>query len=218
MHVRWAAILLGLHHPYGGDPLKRISILLVPCWLLVVAGVRERPGRSADASERRAERPPPSRPRPSEPSEDADEPSAHPVVRPERRPRARRPLPRHGRRRCRSQVQSFRGDAFMAGRRHRSVVQAFLDSVGAELEDVSVAFGGAMPARTSLSVGAFRVARRDRGRTSSASSSPPARSRATSTGLDGDVDRRQGRLDGGRRQRRRLLGVHLHRRTTRSTS
>jgi len=52
------------------------------------------------------------------------------------------------------QVQSFRGDAFMAGGGSDPAFDAFLDSVGAELEDVSVAFGGAA---SGLTVGAFRI-------------------------------------------------------------
>ena len=55
------------------------------------------------------------------------------------------------------QVQSFRGDVFMAGGGSDPSFQAFLDSVDAELEDVSVAFGGSMTGETALSVGAFRV-------------------------------------------------------------
>jgi hypothetical protein len=56
------------------------------------------------------------------------------------------------------QVQSFRGDTFMAMGGSDPQFEAFLDSVGAELEDVSVAFGGAGADPTSaLSVGAFRI-------------------------------------------------------------
>jgi hypothetical protein len=55
------------------------------------------------------------------------------------------------------QVQSFRGDIFMAGGGADPSFQAFLDSVDAELEDVSVAFGGSMTGESVLSVGAFRV-------------------------------------------------------------
>jgi hypothetical protein len=53
-------------------------------------------------------------------------------------------------------VQSFRGDVFMTGSTDPSF-EAFLDSVGADLEDVSVAFGGLMSGDSLLSVGAFRV-------------------------------------------------------------
>jgi hypothetical protein len=53
-------------------------------------------------------------------------------------------------------VQSFRGDVFMTGSTDPSF-DAFLDSVGADLEDVSVAFGGLMSGDSLLSVGAFRV-------------------------------------------------------------
>ncbi len=55
------------------------------------------------------------------------------------------------------QVQSFRGDVFMAGGGNDPSFTAFLDSVGAELDDVSVAFGGVMTAENPLSVGAFRI-------------------------------------------------------------
>jgi hypothetical protein len=53
-------------------------------------------------------------------------------------------------------VQSFRGDAFVAMGVDESF-QEFLDSTGAELEDVSVAFGGGLVGETFLSVAAFRV-------------------------------------------------------------
>ena len=55
------------------------------------------------------------------------------------------------------QVSSFRGDVFMSGGSSDPSFQEFLDSVGADLEDVSVAFGGAMSGENPLSVGAFRV-------------------------------------------------------------
>jgi hypothetical protein len=55
------------------------------------------------------------------------------------------------------QVQSFRGDVFMAGGGSDPSFTAFLDSVGAELDDVSVAFGGVMAAENPVSVGAFRI-------------------------------------------------------------
>lgn len=55
------------------------------------------------------------------------------------------------------QVQSFRGDTFMSAGGADPAFEAFLDSIGAELEDVSVAFGGAASGDSFLSVGAFRV-------------------------------------------------------------
>lgn len=55
------------------------------------------------------------------------------------------------------QVQSFRGDTFMAGGGSDPSFEAFLDAVGAELEDVSVAFGGVASGESILSVGAFRI-------------------------------------------------------------
>ena len=57
------------------------------------------------------------------------------------------------------QMLSLRGDAFMQGGGSDPQFEAFLDSVGADLEDVSVAFGGAAGGDPSggLSVGAFRI-------------------------------------------------------------
>ncbi len=53
------------------------------------------------------------------------------------------------------QVISFRGDTLMAGGDIDPSFQDFLDSTGAELEDVSVAFGGTLDG--TLSMAAFRV-------------------------------------------------------------
>jgi hypothetical protein len=61
------------------------------------------------------------------------------------------------------QVQSFRGDTFMAGGGTDPSFEAFLDAVGADLEDVSVAFGGVVSGESFLSVGAFRVLGADEG-------------------------------------------------------
>lgn len=55
------------------------------------------------------------------------------------------------------EVQSFRGDTFAAMGGSDPAFDEFLDSVGADLEDVSVAFGGSAAGGTALSVGAFRV-------------------------------------------------------------
>jgi hypothetical protein len=55
------------------------------------------------------------------------------------------------------QVQSMRGDTFMSIGGSDPAFQEFLDSVGAELSDVSVAFGGAASGESFLSVGAFRI-------------------------------------------------------------
>jgi hypothetical protein len=54
-------------------------------------------------------------------------------------------------------VQSFRGDVFMQAGGSDPSFDAFLDSVGAELDDVSVAFGTSMSAESPLTVGAFRI-------------------------------------------------------------
>jgi hypothetical protein len=54
-------------------------------------------------------------------------------------------------------VQSFRGDVFMQAGGSDPSFDAFLESVGAELDDVSVAFGTSMSAESPLTVGAFRI-------------------------------------------------------------
>ena len=55
------------------------------------------------------------------------------------------------------EVQSMRGDTFMSLGGSDPSFQEFLDSVDAELSDVSVAFGGAASGESFLSVGAFRI-------------------------------------------------------------
>jgi len=55
------------------------------------------------------------------------------------------------------QVLSFRGDTMMASGGVDPAFQEFLDSTGADLEDVSVAVGGTASATGTLSVAAFRV-------------------------------------------------------------
>ena len=52
------------------------------------------------------------------------------------------------------EVPSMRGDPFMSLGGSDPAFQEFLDSVGAELSDVSVAFGGS---QSGVSVGAFRI-------------------------------------------------------------
>lgn len=54
-------------------------------------------------------------------------------------------------------VQSMRGDTFMSVGGSDPAFEEFLDSVDAELSDVSVAFGGAASGDSILSVGAFRI-------------------------------------------------------------
>ncbi len=54
-------------------------------------------------------------------------------------------------------VQSFDGQTFAQVGGDDPTFDAFLDSVGAELSDVSVAFGGVMSGESPLTVGAFRV-------------------------------------------------------------
>ncbi len=142
--------------------MNRITILLA-LLLLVLAGCASETGSSADASESAAgestQEPTPT----EEPSEDAEEtvgaiPSFDLKGDPELASRVPdtvggQPM----------QVQSFRGDTFMAGGGTDPSFTAFLDSVGAELEDVSVAFGGVMSGESVLSVGAFRVLGADEG-------------------------------------------------------
>ena len=170
--------------------MKRISILLA-LLLLVAAGVHERDRLIGEASEAAATEEATPEPTPTE------EPSADETVGaipsfdlngdPELAGRfpdtvGGEPL----------KVQSFRGDIFMAGGGTDPSFQEFLDSVGADLEDVSVAFGGAMSGESLLSVGAFRVlgANEDDLR---ASSSPPARP-GRHQRARADFGRRQGRL------------------------
>ena len=54
-------------------------------------------------------------------------------------------------------VQSFDGQTFAQVGGDDPTFTAFLDSIGAELTDVSVAFGGVMSGESPLTVGAFRV-------------------------------------------------------------
>jgi hypothetical protein len=54
-------------------------------------------------------------------------------------------------------VQSFDGQTFAQVGGDDPTFTSFLDSIGAELTDVSVAFGGVMSGESPLTVGAFRV-------------------------------------------------------------
>lgn len=135
--------------------MKRITILLA-LLLLVAAGCASETGSSAEASDAAATEEATPEPTPTE------EPSADETVGaipsfdlngdPELAARfpdtvGGQPI----------SVQSFRGDTFMAGGGADPSFTAFLDSVGAELDDVSIAFGGAMSGESVLSVAAFRV-------------------------------------------------------------
>ena len=136
--------------------MKRIVILLA-LLLMVAAGCASQTGSSAAASETASAEATPEPTPTEEPSEEPEEsaaavPSFDMNGDPELASRfpdsvGGQPL----------QVQSFRGDTFMAGGGTDPSFTAFLDSVGAELEDVSVAFGGAMSGESILSVGAFRI-------------------------------------------------------------
>jgi hypothetical protein len=136
--------------------LKRITILLA-LLLLVAAGCASETGSSAEASETAAEETTPEPTQTEEPSEEAEESSvAVPSFDLNGDPELASRFPDSVGGQS-LQVQSFRGDTFMAGGGTDPSFDAFLDSVGAELEDVSVAFGGAMSGESVLSVGAFRI-------------------------------------------------------------
>lgn len=135
--------------------MKRITILLA-LLLLVAAGCASETGSSAEASEAAATEEATPEPTPTE------EPSADETVGaipsfdlngdPELAARfpdtvGGEPIT----------VQSFRGDTFMAGGGADPSFTAFLDSVGADLDDVSIAFGGAMSGESLLTMAAFRV-------------------------------------------------------------
>ena len=136
--------------------MKRITILLA-LLLLVVAGCASQTGSSVEASESAAVE---STPEPTPTDEPSEDPGATVGALPsfdlngDPELASRFPDTVGGEP---MQVQSFRGDTFMAGGGSDPSFTAFLDSVGAELEDVSVAFGGAMSGENVLSVGAFRV-------------------------------------------------------------
>lgn len=140
--------------------MKRISILLVALLSLVIAACSSEQAASSSPSEAPATVEP--TPEPSsaapEPSGDTDStvgafPSFDLNGDPELASRfpdtvGGQPL----------QVQSMRGDTFAAMGGEDPAFSAFLDSVGADLSDVSVAFGGSASAEGDfLSVGAFRV-------------------------------------------------------------
>jgi hypothetical protein len=134
--------------------LKRISILLIALLAIFVAACTSDQGSSASPTEAVATDEP--TPEPSE-SEAAEEtvgalPSFDLNGDPDLAARfpdtvGGQPL----------SVQSFRGDVFMQAGGSDPSFEAFLDSVGAELDDVSVAFGSSMSAENPLTVGAFRI-------------------------------------------------------------
>ena len=143
--------------------MKRISILLIALLALVVSACASgEPSSSASASQPAATQEATPEPTESEAAEPSEAPEASGSAAaipsfdlngdPELAGRfpdtiGGQPL----------QIQSFRGDTFMAMGGSDPSFEAFLDSVGAELEDVSVAFGGAATGSSALSVGAFRV-------------------------------------------------------------
>lgn len=134
--------------------MKRISILLIAMLALVVSACANEAGSSASPTEPVATEEP--TPEPSESTAAEETVGAFPSFDMNGDPElaARFPDTVGG---APLQVQSFRGDVFMAGGGNDPSFTAFLDSVGAELADVSVAFGGVMTAENPLSVGAFRI-------------------------------------------------------------
>ena len=142
--------------------MNRISILLVMLLALVVAACSSEGGASTAASPSEAAATPTVEPTPEEsvePSEAAMPgasgmaiPSFNLDGDPELAGRfpdtvGGQPL----------MVQSLDGQTFAANAGGDPTFDAFLDSVGAELTDVSVAFGGVMSGDSPLTVGAFRV-------------------------------------------------------------
>lgn len=136
--------------------MKRISILLVVLLALVVSACASDQASPTPAEPTPTQEPTPE-PTPAEPEE--TEPDGSPGAMPSfdldgdpelagRFPDTvgGQPL----------MVQSFRGDAFLSMGVDESF-QEFLDSTGADAEDVSVAFGGIASEDSFLSVAAFRV-------------------------------------------------------------
>lgn len=135
--------------------MKRITILLA-LLLLVAAGCASQTGSSAEASEAAPTEEPTPEPTPTEEPSADETVGAFPSFDANGDPElaARFPETVGGQP---INVQSFRGDIFMAAGEPDPSFTAFLDSVGADLDDVSVAFGGAMSGESLLSVAAFRV-------------------------------------------------------------
>lgn len=140
--------------------MKRIPILLIAVLALILAACGDQAGASPSATAVPTEEPTPepSSAEPS-PSDDADAtfgalPSFDLAGDPELA--ARFPGTVGG---VPLEVQSVRGDAFAQFGGADPAFEAFLDSIDAELSDVSVAFGGGASAdgTSFLSVGAFRV-------------------------------------------------------------
>ena len=137
--------------------MKRISILLVVLTALFVTACASEEGASDAISE-----PPPTvepTPEPTEEPEPSGSSFALPSLGFDGDPElaSRFPDTVGG---IALEVQSISGDAFASLGGSDPTFQTFLDSIGAELSDVSVAFGGAADPSdptSVLSVGAFRV-------------------------------------------------------------
>ena len=138
--------------------MKRISTLLVLLTMLSVAACASEEAASASPSEAPATVEPT-----PEPPEESAEPSGSAFALPsigfdgDPELAGRFPDTVGG---MALEIQSISGDAFAAAAGGDPTFEAFLDSLGAELSDVSVAFGGAgdpTDPTSILSVGAFRV-------------------------------------------------------------
>ncbi len=148
--------------PYEAFPLNRISILLVMVLALVVAACSSEGGASTAASPSEPAATPTAEPTPeaTPASSEAAIPGASGIAIPsfnlEGDPElaGRFPDTVGGQPLT---VQSFDGQTFAQVGGDDPTFTAFLDSIGAELTDVSVAFGGVMSGDTPLTVGAFRV-------------------------------------------------------------
>ena len=142
--------------------MKRISFLLVASLALVVAACSsDQTSPSASASQPAASQQTTPAPSESEEPSEAPEPSesagaAIPSFDMNADPElaARFPDSVGGEP---LQVLSFRGETMMASGGVDPAFQEFLDATGADLADVSVAFGGSASGEGALSVAAFRV-------------------------------------------------------------
>ncbi|HEX7171413.1 MAG TPA: hypothetical protein VF365_02270 [Candidatus Limnocylindria bacterium] len=138
--------------------MKRISIPLVLALTVVVAACSSEEAASAAPSEAVATIQP--TPEPAESAEASEEPSGSQLALPsfdlngDPELAARFPDTVGGEP---LQVTSMRGDQMGALGGSDPTFEEFLDSIGAELSDVSFAFGGVMSTESVFSVGAFRI-------------------------------------------------------------
>lgn len=155
---RLAAILHGLLNPHEDSFVKRISILLVLAMTLVVAACSSEEAASVAPSEAAATVEP--TPEPPASAEASEEPSGSELALPsfdlngDPELAARFPDTVGGEPLT---VQSMSGDSAGSLIGSDPTFTAFLDSIDAELSDVSFAFGGLMSGESLFSVGAFRI-------------------------------------------------------------